>query len=161
MSWWIDSFPHELHWVRLGLSYENKSHCLSANSPSKQSEWHKTMVCSYEGSRQEKFMWCQAASFSGSWPGTHNLRCTCSFLWRYLMPRCTRTERQCLALFVPGSPAMCPQTNGSLCAALQHAHRQQYCIQSFLEHRWAINWFWRKQKWKWGHSHKLLTQELS
>lgn len=40
---------------------------------------------------------------------------------------------------------------------LQHAHWQQCCVQAILEPCWAINWFWCKQKWKWGHSPKPPT----
>lgn len=127
---------------------ENDTKLCSAHTKRKQNKtW---LVC-----RQVAFFVCRLLA------GTWILRCRCSSLWRYLMPRCTRTEQQCPALFVAGSPAFCPLTNGSLCAALRHARWQQYCVQAILEPCWAINWFWRKQKWKWGHSHKLLTEECA
>lgn len=79
-------------------------------------------------------------------------------VWRYLMPRCTRTERQCASPFVPGSPTFCTLTNQSVCAYLQQANWQQCYVQVILGSCWAINWFWCKPKWKWGHSHMHPTE---
>lgn len=65
---------------------------------------------------------------------------------KYLMPRCTRTERQCLALFVPGAPVF-------------WTANKRVTVCSFVTSSCcAINWFRWKQKRKWGSSWMLLTQ---
>lgn len=119
------------------------------------------MVCSYEGSRQEEFMRCQAASFSGSCAAHTVWGAHAAFsegIWCLAAPG--QSDNVWLFLFLVHQQSAHKQTGHCvpLCNMLTW---QQYCIQSFLEHRWAINWFWRKQKWKWGHSQTLLTQEHS
>lgn len=67
------------------------------------------------------FMWCHVAFFSGFWLARRFGGADAAPSGKYLTPRCTRTERQCLVLFVPGAPVFWPPTNGSLWAAMYHS----------------------------------------
>lgn len=120
------------------VKWENKS-CVSEQTASNEREWYQTMLFSHKIETKSIEFVIRLLSLIAT--GPHRETEVPMQLIRYLMPRCTRTEQQCLALFVPGSPAFCPLTNGSLCSALQRARWQQCCVRAIPQPCWAINCF--------------------
>lgn len=123
ISWRIQFRPGEHQQVRLSFKVEGINRAArQSDHPFSTKSMTENCVLLILKETNAAFTRCHVAFFRGfRLAHTHlevQMQLSLLLSGKYLMPRCTRTERQCLALFVPGAPVFWPPTNGSLFAAL-------------------------------------------